>query len=234
MYNPQVSNIGGSGRVESIDYVNTSSSVTINAGSIVVINGLAYFAAADILPLALGSLVYSGGAWCGNKDTSVFTLGAKVFWNPTGTPVVGTASSGAFSITATGTFCGYCVMTPSTALPAATGDQFVYFVKAGGAAGAGTNAGLSLAFGQTTTVTASDTIVTGLSTVVGVVATLDAAPIATCAYATASIGNQSGAPAAGSFLLETWEPTTPGAAGNPTPVAATTFGKKVNWIAFGY
>ncbi len=47
---------------------------------------------------------------------------------------------------------------------------------------------------------------------------------------TASIGNQSNAPAAGSVYIKTWQPT---AANDVTPIAATTFGKKVNWIAIG-
>ena len=83
--------------------------------------------------------------------------------------------------------------------------------------------------GQATTVTASDTIVTGLASLSGVIATLDSAPVLTCAQASASIGDQAGAPAAGSFLLQTWMPTD---ATHPTLIAATTFGNKVNWLAW--
>ncbi len=50
-----------------------------------------------------------------------------------------------------------------------------------------------------------------------------------CDRASASIGDQAGAPAAGSILLKTWKPT---ATGDATPIAATTFGKKVNWWAY--
>lgn len=84
--------------------------------------------------------------------------------------------------------------------------------------------------GQAVTVAASDTIATGLGTVVGVVATLNDAPVAGCQFVTADVGDQAGAPAAGSFLLKTWKDT---AAGDTAKIAATTFGKKVNWIAFG-
>ena len=98
------------------------------------------------------------------------------------------------------------------------------------AALAGVASGYRIARGQTATVTASDTVVTGLTTVVAVIASLDSAPVLTCDRATASIGNQSGAPAAGSILLQTWMPTSNS---NPTPIAATTFSKNVNWIAIG-
>ena len=46
----------------------------------------------------------------------------------------------------------------------------------------------------------------------------------------AQIGDQAGAPAAGSIIIKTWQNT---GGADPTPAAATTFGKKVNWIAIG-
>lgn len=91
--------------------------------------------------------------------------------------------------------------------------------------------GLKTVAGQATTATASDTIVTGLSKLVGAIASLDDSPIDDPIMATASIGDQAGSPAAGSFLLKTWKDT---GGTDPTPAAATTFSKKVNWIAFGY
>lgn len=92
---------------------------------------------------------------------------------------------------------------------------------------------LKIAYGQHTSVAAADTVVTGLTTVVKVIAVLDDDPVVGATYCSASIGNQAGAPVAGSVILKTWKATTAGAAGNPDPVAATTFGKKINWIAFG-
>lgn len=89
--------------------------------------------------------------------------------------------------------------------------------------------GYAIARGQHTTVAASDTVTTGLATVVSVVATLDSDPTDDPLLVTASIGNQSGSPAAGSVLIKTWK--TDGS--DPTPAAATTFSKKVNWIAVG-
>lgn len=84
--------------------------------------------------------------------------------------------------------------------------------------------------GQAVTATASDTIATGLGVLTSCGASLDDAPVLTCDRATASKGDQAGAPVAGSILLKTWKPT---AAGDATPIAATTFGKKANWWAFG-
>ncbi|MBI3979653.1 MAG: hypothetical protein HY331_15845 [Chloroflexi bacterium] len=94
----------------------------------------------------------------------------------------------------------------------------------------GIAAGYKLARGQATTVAASDTIASGLVTVVAVVATLDDDPVAGCQSVTASIGNQAGAPAAGSFYLKTWKAT---ATADTALIAATTFSKKVNWVAIG-
>ena len=49
-------------------------------------------------------------------------------------------------------------------------------------------------------------------------------------FVTCSIGDQAGAPAAGSILIKSWKPT---ANNDVTPIAATTFTKNVNWIAIG-
>lgn len=94
----------------------------------------------------------------------------------------------------------------------------------------GVASGYKVARGQATTVTASDTVVTGLATVVSAVANLEDSPVIGCSQAQAVIGDQAGTPAAGSILVKTFCPT---ASGDATPKAATTFGKKVNWIAIG-
>jgi len=83
--------------------------------------------------------------------------------------------------------------------------------------------------GQHITVAAVDTIVTGLSAVAGVIAVLDDDPVDGVMQVTASIGNQAGAPAAGSIYIKGWKSTDADA----SQVAATTFGKKVNWVAWG-
>lgn len=82
-------------------------------------------------------------------------------------------------------------------------------------------------------ITGTGTVVTGLATVVAVTATaqddLDGDALA---GVSATIGDQAGAPAAGSVILKCWKVTTGGAAGNPTLIAATA-AKSVNWIAVG-
>lgn len=97
-------------------------------------------------------------------------------------------------------------------------------------AAAAVAAGYKIARGQHTTVAASDTVATGLTTVVAVVASLDSDPVDDPFMCSASIGDQAGTPAAGSILIKTWKNT---GGTDPTPAAATTFGKKVNWIAVG-
>ena len=91
-------------------------------------------------------------------------------------------------------------------------------------------AGYKVARGQKTTVTAADTVVTGLVTVVAVIATLESDPVDDPFMCSAQIGDQAGTPAAGSVIIKTWKNT---GGTDPTPLAATTFGKKVNWVAIG-
>ncbi len=115
----------------------------------------------------------------------------------------------------------------STLLPGAT-SAAATLALLGGTAGVAT--GYKIARGVHTTVTASDTVVTGLSTVVAVVACLSSDPVDDPFMASATIGDQAGTPAAGSVLIKTWKNT---GGTDPTPAAATTFSKLVNWIAIG-
>ena len=94
----------------------------------------------------------------------------------------------------------------------------------------GVASGYKIARGQLTTATASDTVVTGLATVVSVVASLETDPADNTSWVSAQVGNQAGAPAAGSIIIKTWQNTT---GTDPTPVAAAVFSKLVNWIAVG-
>lgn len=94
----------------------------------------------------------------------------------------------------------------------------------------GPAAGYKLARGVHTTLDADDTVVTGLATVVAVVVSLESDPAAGCQFVTGVVGNQSGAPAAGSIQVKTWKAT---AAGDTALIAATDFTKLVNWIAIG-
>lgn len=89
--------------------------------------------------------------------------------------------------------------------------------------------GLRLVGGLHTTVTATDTVVTGLATVVAVVASFGTDPADANTYVSATIGDQAGAPAAGSVIIKTWKQS----GTDPTPIAADSFSKLVNWIAIG-
>jgi len=95
----------------------------------------------------------------------------------------------------------------------------------------GVASGYKIARGQIITTDETDTVVTGLDTVVAAVACLEDDPtLANTAWVTCVIGDQAGSPAAGSIIIKGWIPTSDS---NPTPKAAATFGKKVNWIAIG-
>ena len=101
------------------------------------------------------------------------------------------------------------------------------------AVAAGVAAGYRIARGQHTQAAASDTIVTGLNTVVAVIATWDSAPTVKQMFLASSIGDQAGSPAAGSILLKTFKPTSN--VNDSTPTAATDFtdNLKINWLAIG-
>jgi hypothetical protein len=90
---------------------------------------------------------------------------------------------------------------------------------------------LRIAYGQHTTATASDTVVTGLSKVLTAVVQFDGAPVIGANHVRAALGDQAGTPASGSILIVSSKPT---AVDNATPTAATTFSIKTNWFAVGY
>lgn len=145
------------------------------------------------------------------KASAAITAYAKVF---------GTASGKIDDTTQPG-LAGGCL---GTALEAATADGDIIEILVE----SGIN-GLQMVAGQHTTVAAIDTVVTGLATVYGAVASLDANPGDDPFLVSASIGDQAGTPAAGSILIKTWKHD----GTDPTPTAASTFTKKVNWIAWG-
>lgn len=91
-------------------------------------------------------------------------------------------------------------------------------------------AGYKIARGTVTPTSGSHTVATGLTTVVAAVASLKGAPTLTHMLVAADIGNQSGAPAAGSILIKSYKPTS---SSDVTPIAATTPWGAVDWIAVG-
>jgi len=90
----------------------------------------------------------------------------------------------------------------------------------------GLSAAQKVVGGVHTQVAQSDTIATGLATVVAVVVTFQSAPTAKQQYALATIGDQAGTPAAGSFLLKTLKSTL---------AVSDDFTDNIvfNWFAFG-
>lgn len=96
----------------------------------------------------------------------------------------------------------------------------------------GVGSGYKIARGVAS-ITGTGDVVTGLATVVSVQVTAqDDLDGDSLSGVSATIGNQSGAPAAGSITIKTWKVTTGGAAGNPTMIAASA-AKNVNWFAIG-
>lgn len=92
------------------------------------------------------------------------------------------------------------------------------------------NGRLMIVTGVHTTVAASDTKVTGLASVVACGVSMGSDPVDDPFMCSATIGDQAGTPAAGSILIKTWKNT---GGTDPTPAAATTFSKLVNWWAVG-
>lgn len=88
--------------------------------------------------------------------------------------------------------------------------------------------GLALARGVSS-ITGTGDVVTGLKSVVAVIATLQDDAALTGNLVTATVGDQATAPVAGSVTLKVWKPT---ATGDSSPIAATA-AKNVNWIALG-
>ncbi len=192
---------------------------TITAGTPVLAGGRLAIALKDIADGQSDEVLVAGRVR-GVKANEAWAVGDLVGWDSNGNPAIGTAGSGCWTNVAANWDAGY--QGGIVEVAAAAGDEQGIFDLSGQ---------LRTARGQHTTVAASDTVVTGLTKVVAVVASLDSDPADDPMLASASIGDQAGAPASGSVLIKTWKNT---GGTDPTPVAATTFAKKVNWIAIGY
>ena len=79
----------------------TPASTAVNAGDVLFQGALGGIATDPIAVAALGALD-GKGVFRVPKDASVFSAGQKVYWNPTGSPTVGAASSGCATSTALG------------------------------------------------------------------------------------------------------------------------------------
>ncbi len=102
---------------DQIDYTPVAA---VYAGDIVLVGTVPLLADVDIAAAAKGALSCEG-VWQVPKDTSTFSAGDAVYWNPTGSPVTGTVSTGAATSTASGAY----LMGFATA-DAATGVSYVY------------------------------------------------------------------------------------------------------------
>lgn len=91
-------------------------------------------------------------------------------------------------------------------------------------------AGYKLARGTITPTAASETVVTGLTTVVAAVAGFKGAPTLTHMFVEADIGDQAGTPDAGEILIRSKKPT---AADNVTPTDASDPWSAIDWVAVG-
>lgn len=96
----------------------------------------------------------------------------------------------------------------------------------------GVAGGYKIARGVHTQVAASDTVITGLATVIAVIVGFGSAPTVKQLFCAGLIGDQAGTPAAGSVLINTYKPT---AVNDVTPIAATDFSDnvKIAWVAIG-
>lgn len=82
-----------------IDY---TPSGQVYAGDVVVVNSIPMVAPRDIAPNVLGALDKQN-VYTVPKDASVFAIGDPVYWNATGSPTVGTASTGCATSSITST-----------------------------------------------------------------------------------------------------------------------------------
>ena len=98
-------------RGDSIDY--TPASAVLN-GDVVEIGSIPLVATQAIAASVLGALACEG-VFDVPKTSDVFTIGDAVYWNSSGTPVTGDASSGAGD-NATGNLMGVCVSNANAAL----------------------------------------------------------------------------------------------------------------------
>jgi predicted RecA/RadA family phage recombinase len=201
-----------------VPYTNVTGS-TIKAGTPVLAGGRLAVALKDIANGESDEVLVTGRVR-GVKANEAWAVGDLVGWDANGNPAVGDLASGCWTNVRTNWDLGY--QGGIVEVAAAAGDELGIFDVSGQ---------LRTARGQHTTVTASDTVVTGLTKVVSVVASLDSDPTDNPMLVSASIGDQAGAPASGSVLIKTWQNT---GGTDPTPAAASTFAKKVNWIAIGY
>jgi predicted RecA/RadA family phage recombinase len=89
----------------------------VTAGDVVLIGAIPHIADGDIAAAALGN-VSCEGIYSVPKDSSTFAAGDAVYWDPSGSPVTGTASSGAATSTPNANLMGYASKAAATGVDA--------------------------------------------------------------------------------------------------------------------
>lgn len=208
----------------------TNSGALITAGTPILVGGRVAIANRDIATGETQELD-TVDRWRARKKNETWAAGDRIGWDANGDPVGGTAGSGAWTKVVADWDAGYVGGIAEVAALAADeyGILCLNEFATDDVAVAGVAVGYKIARGQHTTVAAADTVVTGLATVVSVVASYETDPADANILVSAQVGDQAGAPAAGSIIIKTWR--TDGT--DPTPLAANAFAKKVNWIAVG-
>jgi predicted RecA/RadA family phage recombinase len=200
-------------KIQEGDTITVAAPYDVASGAGAKVGGI--FGVAQIAALSGADvpLARKGAFKLAKTSAQAWGVGDKIYWDNTNKVAHSVPGGGRL-------FIGYAAAAADN--PSSTGDVLLAVQGEGSLRQAG---------GQHTTVTAADTIVTGLTTVLGVVATLDSDPVDDPEWVSATIGDQAGAPAAGSIIVKTWKNT---GGTDPTPAAATSFSKKVNWLAWGY
>jgi predicted RecA/RadA family phage recombinase len=195
------------------DVIKVAAPYDVVAGACALVGGIFGVAVATAALGADVQLMREGVFTLAKTSAQAWAIGDRIYWDNSNKVCTNVPGGGR-------QFIGFATAVADN--PSSTG--VVLLALEGGA-------GLRMSAGQLTTVTATDTVVTGLATVIGAVASLDSDPGDDPMLASATIGDQAGAPAAGSIIVKTWKNT---GGTDPTPLAASTFSKKVNWFAWGY
>ncbi|MFN3656824.1 MAG: capsid cement protein [Pseudolabrys sp.] len=204
-----------------VDVVTPSGGMT--AGVFYLVGALYGVAALTTLEGETNVLHRDGIFTLPKTTTEAWTQGQQMFWNN---------GTGKFTTTAAGNK-PVGIAAVAAGADDVEGSVILDEVPSGIAnAIAGVGAGYKIARGVHQQAAASDTVVTGLANVVACGVTFRDGPTVKQLFASASIGDQAGAPAAGSILLKTFKPT---AVDNVTPTAATDFtdNLSLNWWAIG-
>src|SRR5258706_13534464 len=161
--------------------------------------GLFGVAMIDVLSGIVGDFQLEG-VFDITKAAGAWTEGAPVYWDNSAKVATQTAAASLVRI-------GLGILNDSDAM-AQSGDATgrVRLDNISALANiAGVAPGYKVARGQMTTASASDTVVTGLATVVAAIANLEDAPVIGADRANAAIGDQAGTPAAGSILIKSYK-----------------------------